>query len=64
MENGFRWGNFFGSYSAGDEYSVIGFEIGIMDVPSMDETCKAHTFSIAIKLSHFVFAIGYILKEY
>lgn len=64
MCNGFRWGNFFGSYSAGDEYSVIGFEIGIMDVPSMDETRRAQTFSIAIKISHFIFAIGYILKEY
>lgn len=64
MEDGFRIGNLFGSYSSDEEHNCIGFEIGIMEVPSLDEVARAKTFAIVFKLSHFVFAIGYILKEY
>ena len=64
MEDGFRIGNFFGSYSSDEGHNCIGLEIGIMEVPSIDEMTKAKTFAIVFKLSHFVFAIGYILKEY
>lgn len=64
MEDGFRIGNFFGSYSSDEEHNSIGIEIGVIDVPSMDELARAKTFAIVFKLSHFVFALGYILKEY
>lgn len=64
MEGGFRKGNFFGSYSCAEEYNCIGFELGIMEVPSLDELVKAKTFAVVFRLSHFVFALGYILKEY
>lgn len=63
MENGFRFGNLYGSYYADETHSCIGFEIGIIDVPNYDDSVTAHTFSIAIKLSHFIFALGWILSE-
>lgn len=61
--DGFRWGNFYGSYSASEDFNGIGFELGIMDVPSVDNTKIARTFSIAIKISHFIFAVGWIFGE-
>lgn len=63
IEDGFRIGSFYGSYSASESFSGIGFEMGMMDVPNNDDSVTAHTFSIAIKLSHFIFAIGFILRE-
>jgi hypothetical protein len=63
MENGFRYGNLYGSYYADESHSVLGFEMGIIDVPNYDDSVVAHTFSIAIKISHFIFAIGWILSE-
>lgn len=62
IEDGFRIGNFYGSYYASEEFNGIGLEIGVIDVPN-DEGATAHTFSIALKISHFVFAIGFILRE-
>ena len=64
MEDGFRLGNLYGSYYADETHSCIGLEIGFMDVPNYDDSVTAHTFSIAFKISHFIFAIGYILKEF
>lgn len=63
MGNGFRWGNLYGSWWASNKFNGIGFEMGIIDIPTMDKS-MAHTFSIAVKLSYFIFAIGYIFKEY
>ena len=63
IEDGFRIRNFYGSYYASEEFNGIGLEMGIMDVPNNDDSVTAHTFSIAIKLSHFIFAIGFILRE-
>lgn len=64
IENGFRIGRLYGSYYAEQEHNCLGFEIGIIDVPNNDDSVTAHTFSIAVKISHFIFAIGWILKEY
>ena len=30
--DGFRWGNFYGSYSASEDFDGIGFELGMMDI--------------------------------
>ena len=64
MEDGIRFGNFFCSYSSDEEHNCIGVEIGVMTVPSLDDSAQAKTFALVFKLSHFVFAIGYILKEF
>ena len=60
---GFRLGNFYGSYSVNEENNSIGIEIGLIDVPNLDESKIAHTFSIALTISHFIFAIGWIIDE-
>lgn len=62
IEDGFRIWNFYGSYYASEEFNGIGLEIGVIDVPN-DDGATAHTFSIVLKISHFLFAIGYILRE-
>ena len=62
--DGFRVGNFYGSWSANEEFNGLGFEIGVIDVPTIEGDKTAKTFSIALKISHFIFAIGYIFKEY
>ena len=62
-EYGFRFGNFYGSYYADEGHNSLGIEIGIFDVPNLDESKIAHTFSIALTISHFIFAIGYIISE-
>ncbi len=64
MGNGFRIGNLYGSYYADETHNTLGIEIGLIDVPNYDDTVIAHTFSLAIKISYFVFAIGYILEEF
>ena len=61
--DGFRFGNLYGSYSANEEFNGLGFEIGIIEVPTIEGDKTATTFSVAIKISHFVFAVGYIFKE-
>lgn len=61
--DGFRLGNFYGSYSANEEFNGLGFEIGFIEVPTLEEDKMADTFSIAIKISHFIFAIGWIIGE-
>lgn len=61
--NGFRLGHLFGSYYADETHNCIGIEIGIIDAPNYDDSVTAHTFSVAVKLSHFIFAIGWVLSE-
>ena len=61
--SGFRFGNFYGSYSANEGNNSIGIEIGFIDVPNLDESKIAHTFTIALTISHFIFAIGWIIDE-
>lgn len=61
--DGFRFGNIYGSYSANEEFNGLGIEIGIVEVSTLEEDKTAKTFSIAIKISHFIFALGYILNE-
>jgi hypothetical protein len=61
--DGFRFGNLYGSYSANEEFNGIGFEIGFIEVPTLEEDARADTFSVAIKISHFIFAIGWIIEE-
>lgn len=62
--DGFRIGNLYGSYSANEEFDGFGLEIGVIEVPNIEEDKRAKTFSLALKISHFIFAIGYIFKEY
>ena len=62
--DGFRLGNLYGSWSANEEFNGLGFEIGVIEVTTIEEDKRAITFSIALKISHFIFAIGYILKEF
>lgn len=63
MGDGFRFGDLYGSYSVNDDFNGLGFEIGFIDVPNMDEDKIAKTFSIAIKISNWIFAIGWIFSE-
>ena len=60
---GFRLGNLYGSYSANEGNNSIGIEIGFIDVPNLDESKIAHTFTIALTISHFIFAVGWIINE-
>ena len=62
--DGFRIGNLYGSYSVNEEFDGFGLEIGVIEVPNIEEDKRAKTFSLALKISHFIFAIGYIFKEY
>ena len=61
--DGFRLGNLYGSFSANEGFNGLGFEIGFIDVPTIEEDKIADTFTIAVKISHFIFAIGWVIKE-
>lgn len=63
MGDGFRLGDLYGSYSVNDDFNGLGIEIGFIDVPNADEDKIAKTFSIAIKISNWIFAIGWIFRE-
>lgn len=63
MGDGFRLGDLYGSYSVNDNFNGFGFELGLMDVPNNDEDKIAKTFTIAIKISNWIFAIGWIFRE-
>ena len=43
--DGFRFGNIYGSWSANEEFNGLGFEIGMIDVPTIEEDKIAKTFS-------------------
>lgn len=63
MGNGFKYGNLYGSWCMEESINIIGVDIGIMNIPNAYGDKVAKTFTIAIKISHFCFAIGYIIKE-
>jgi hypothetical protein len=63
MGDGIQIGRLYASWVAEEHYNGIGFDIGFMDIEN-DDGSIADSFSISIKISHFVFAIGVILKEY
>ena len=62
MSNGFRWSCIYGSYST-DEDSKLGLEIGFMNIENLNGG-SADTFTIAIMIANFNFAIGIILREH
>lgn len=63
MENGFRLWRLYGSYTFTDGHNALGVEIGFTDVPDDEDNRIAHTFTIAIQISYFLFALGIILWE-
>lgn len=61
MLGGFREGRFYASYGYVTDSNVIGIEIGSYDMLTTDDNmCK--TFSVVLKLSHFVLSFGFIYK--
>ena len=61
--SGFRLGNFYGAYSINERNNSIGIEIGFINVSILDESKIARTFTVALTISHFIFAIGWIIDE-
>ena len=62
--DGFRWGNFYGSYSASEDFDGIGFELGMMDVPSVDNKKSHAPFLLQLKY-HILYlqSVGFLVKD-
>ena len=61
--DGFNFGNFYGSYTIVEDFNGLGLEIGLMDLEDTEGLRVGKTFSIVLKVSHFMFSIGYVIEE-